>query len=115
MEKTIKKAADRARRHARIRSTISGTPERPRFAVFKSNNNLYAQLIDDTAGKTIASASSLKMKGSRREKAAAIGKEISESAKKLGIERVVFDRGGFIYTGVIKDIAQSARDNGLTF
>ena len=105
----------RARRQKRIRAKISGTAECPRLAVYRSNKYVYAQLINDEAGKTIAASSSLKMKGKMMEKAAMVGKEIAEKAKTLKVAKAVFDRGGFIYTGKIKAIADAARAGGLTF
>lgn len=103
-------------RHRRIRSRISGTVERPRLAVFKSNRYLYAQLIDDVAGKTLVSADSRKADGKTfNEKVSATGKNIAELAKKNKIGTVVFDRGGFRYAGAIKSFADAARESGLTF
>jgi len=116
MNKTIVKKQRRNRRHARIRSTVFGTVEKPRLSVFKSNKALYAQLIDDEKGHTIASASSHKVSGkTMKEKAVEIGKEIASKAKDNKIDSVVFDRGGFIFTGNIKLIADSAREAGLKF
>lgn len=106
----------RERRHKRIRARVSGTPEKPRLAVFKSNKFIYAQLIDDVAGKTLVSASDIKnAKGTKTERAIAIGKSIASDAQKQGITAVVFDRGGFRFTGRIKALADSAREGGLTF
>lgn len=114
--KTIKLAQiNKARRQKRIRAKISGTAERPRLSVYRSNAYVYAQLINDEAGKTIASVSSLKMKGKLTENATQVGTEIAQKAKALKISKVVFDRGGFIYTGKIKAIAEGARAGGLTF
>ncbi len=95
------------RRHKRIRSTLSGTAERPRLSVFKSNKFLYAQLIDDTKGHTLAQATSNDAK--------AVGIDIAKKAKALKIDKVVFDRGGYLYTGKIRSIADSAREGGLNF
>jgi large subunit ribosomal protein L18 len=98
-----------------------GTPERPRLAVYKSHRHLYAQLIDDLSGHTLASASTLdkelrdKVKGSNIKSAQAVGALIAERARKRGIEKVVFDRGGYPYHGVVKALAESAREGGLTF
>ncbi len=106
----------RARRHKRIRARVSGTAERPRLAVFKSNKFIYAQLIDDTAHKTICSASDIKSaQGTKTERAVAIGAEIASLAKKNNITSVVFDRGGFRFTGRVKALADSARAAGLVF
>ncbi len=114
--KTQAKTETRARRHNRIRAKVSGTAEKPRLAVFKSNTALYAQLIDDVAGKTIAAVDTRKMTGANlTEKSVAAGKTIAEAAKKAGIEKVVFDRGGFKYQGVIAALAGSARETGLEF
>lgn len=116
MKKAQAKTETRMRRHNRIRAKVSGTAEKPRLAVFKSNTALYAQLIDDVAGKTLAAVDTRKEKGeSLTEKAAVIGKSIAETAKKAGIETVVFDRGGFKYQGVIAALADSAREAGLKF
>lgn len=97
----------RTRRHARIRAKISGTAERPRLCVFKSNTALEVQLIDDAAGKTIVSA--------RGNDAVKVGSEIAKSAQAKGIQRVVFDRGGYIYTGKVRALAEAAREAGLKF
>jgi large subunit ribosomal protein L18 len=96
-----------ARRHGKIRSTLSGTSERPRLSVFKSHKYIYAQIIDDTKGHTLAQASS--------DDAKAVGIDIAKKAKTLKIVKVVFDRGGYLYTGKIKAIADSAREGGLEF
>ena len=103
-----------------IRSKIFGTSDIPRLAVFRSNKQIYAQLIDDTVGKTLASASSnnkslAKLKGTKIDQATAVGKSIAENAKSAGIETVVFDRGGFLYHGRVKALAESARESGLKF
>jgi len=112
----------RVRRHARVRKHISGTPERPRLNVFRSINDIYAQVIDDEAGKTLVSASSIdieirpKTKGlNRTEQAQLVGKTIAERAVGKGIESVVFDRGGYRYIGRVKALADGARDGGLKF
>lgn len=105
----------RDRRHARVRSKIFGTSKRPRLSVFKSNRYVYAQIIDDEAGKTLGASSSLKMKGTLREKAEKVGESIAKVAVEKNINKVVFDRGGFLYTGHIKALAQKARDNGMDF
>ena len=110
------KVEQRKRRHARIRAKVVGTKERPRLSVFRSNKYIYAQLIDDDNGETLGGANSLKMaKGSALEKAKKVGEEIAQKAKSLKIERVVFDRSGFIFTGKIKAVAEGAREGGLQF
>lgn len=113
--KTQTKLSQRATRHRRIRSRVSGTATRPRLAVFRSNKFLYAQLIDDTAASTVAAVDTRKEKGTLTEAATAIGKNIAEKAKKAGVEAVVFDRGGFRYQGAIKAFADAAREGGLKF
>lgn len=117
----LKKQHLRFRRHARIRKHVSGTPERPRLAVFRSNRHIYVQLIDDTRGHTLASASTMELRGEKGNTASNIagavevGRLIAERAKALGAERVVFDRGGFRYHGRIKALADAARKAGLKF
>jgi large subunit ribosomal protein L18 len=110
---------ERERRHKRVRTKISGTAECPRLCVFRSNMNLYAQIIDDTAGKTLASASTLdkevKTKKSNKEAAREVGVLIAKKAKANKIETVVYDRGGYIYHGVVKELAEAAREAGLKF
>ena len=112
-------AAQRKLRHARVRGKISGTPERPRLCVFRSENNIYAQVIDDVAGVTLASASSVEkgFEGSGGNVAAAktVGSRIAERALAKGIEEVVFDRGGYIYHGRVQALAEAAREGGLKF
>ncbi len=105
----------RDRRHNRVRAKISGTAERPRLAVFKSNKFISAQLIDDVAGKTLGAAHGSKTPGSLSVQAVGVGKAIAEAATKAGITTVVFDRGGYEYGGQIKALADAARENGLTF
>ncbi len=109
----------RARIHRRIRHKLSGTPERPRLAVFRSLAHIYAQVIDDAAGKTLASASSVdkgaRTNGGNVAAAKAIGKAVAERAKEKGITRVVFDRGGYQYHGRVKALADAARAAGLEF
>jgi large subunit ribosomal protein L18 len=102
---------------ARIRKKISGTAERPRLSVFRSNKQIYAQLIDDATGTTLASASSLKMeeKLPKKEMAAKVGELIAKNAKEAGIEKVVFDRNGYLYHGRVKELADAARKGGLKF
>lgn len=112
---TLSKTQSRTRRHARVRAKISGTSERPRLAVFKSNRFISVQLINDDAGTTIASAHGREFKGSLGAQAGAVGKAIAERAKKLGITTVVFDRGGYQYAAQIKSLADAAREGGLTF
>ena len=109
----------RIKRHNRVRGKISGTAERPRLSVFRSENNIYAQVIDDVAGKTLASASTVEKafegNGGNVEAAKKIGAAIAERALQKGIEEVVFDRGGYIYHGRIKALAEGAREGGLKF
>lgn len=108
----------RQKRHARVRTKISGTAECPRLNVFRSNKNIYAQLIDDVAGVTLASASTLDeavKADSKVSQAEAVGKLISERAKEKNITKVVFDRGGYLYHGRVKALAEVARENGLEF
>lgn len=111
--KTKKELKDR--RHKRVRGTVSGTAEKPRLAVFRSNTQIYAQVINDDTGTTLASASSLKGKGTLTEKAKTVGADVAKMAKDKGVTKVVFDRGGFKYIGVIKVLADSAREAGLEF
>lgn len=105
----------RDRRRKRIRAKISGTAERPRLSVYKSNTATYAQLIDDAKGVTLAAASSQGVKGNKTTSAKAVGIELAKLAKSKNIAKVVFDRGGFIYTGRIKALADGAREGGLEF
>ncbi len=110
------KTQSRTRRHARIRAKLSGTSDMPRLSVFKSNRYISAQVIDDVKGVTIVSAHSKDAKGkSMMEKAEAVGVMIGELAKAKKVEKVVFDRGGFIYTGNVKALAEGARKAGLKF
>ena len=108
---------NRARRHRRVRVHVEGTSQRPRLAVFRSLNHVYAQLIDDTAGRTMAAASTveLKTKGDGVARAQEVGKAIATKARSAGISQVVFDRGGFLYHGRIKALADAAREAGLEF
>lgn len=116
MNKNISKTTQRIRRKLRIRAKVSGTEARPRLAVFKSNQHVAAQLIDDSKGITLVSAHTKTVKGKTLSlKAFAIGREIATKAKAKNIETVVFDRGGFIYTGNIKAVAEGAREGGLIF
>jgi len=111
--------AQRKKRHKRVRGKISGTPERPRLNVFRSGKHIYAQVIDDTKGVTLCSASSLEKdfssSGSNKEGAQKVGKQVAERVVKKGIENVVFDRGGYIYHGRVKELAEAARESGLKF
>ncbi len=102
-------------RHKRLRKSVIGTNEIPRLCVYRSNKNISAQLIDDEKGITLASASSLKMKGNNTEVATKVGEEIAKEAKKLKIKKVVFDRGGYLYHGRVAALADAARANGLEF
>ena len=116
--KTNRKA-ERERRHLRVRRKISGTAECPRLCVFRSNNNIYVQVIDDVAGNTLTQASTLdkevKTKHSNKEAAAEVGALIAKRALEKNIKTVVFDRGGYVYHGVIKAVAEAAREAGLEF
>jgi large subunit ribosomal protein L18 len=103
------------RRKLRIRTKVSGTAERPRLAVFKSHKYLYAQIIDDTKGHTLAAADTRTIKGKPTEAAKALGVELAKKAVAAKITKVVFDRGGYIYTGKIKLVADAAREGGLQF
>lgn len=108
----------RIKRHRRMRNRIFGTPERPRLSVFRSSANMYAQIIDDTQGSTLVSASSLEdaaAAGTKSEQARRVGELVAERARAAGIGKVVFDRGGFLYHGRIKAVADGARANGLEF
>ena len=113
--KTQLKKLNRTRRHRRIRSRVQGTELKPRLAVFRSNRYIYAQLINDDKGATIASASSAALKGTEMENAKEVGAMIAKAAKSAKIDKVVFDRGGFNYSGKIKVLADAAREAGLTF
>ena len=109
----------RLKRHYRVRNKISGTAERPRLCVFRSEKHIYAQVIDDVARTTLVSASSLDKdfegKGSDKAAARAIGKTVAERAVARGISEVVFDRGGYVYHGRVKELAEGAREGGLKF
>lgn len=120
MDKQINKTIRRSRRRTGIRKRIAGTPSRPRLAVFKSLKHIYAQVIDDLSGKTLASSSTRELKlpgaqGSNKAGAAEVGKTIAEKAKKAGIAEVAFDRSGFRYHGRVKALADAARKGGLKF
>jgi large subunit ribosomal protein L18 len=109
----------RLRRHHRLRRGISGTAERPRLVVFRSNRGVEAQLVDDVVGRTLAAARHTQLpksfNGSKTEQAAEVGKRLAAAAKKAGIETVVFDRGGYLYHGRVKALAEAAREGGLRF
>ena len=122
MIKKVSRAEVREKKHRRIRHHLSGTATTPRLAVFRSNKHMYAQIIDDSVGKTLVSASTLQKdvkaeleKTNNVDAAAYLGKVIAEKAKEKGITEVVFDRGGFIYQGKIKALADAAREAGLNF
>ena len=116
------RSAIRVKKHMRVRNRLAGTTERPRLAVFRSNNHMYAQIIDDTVGKTLVSASTLDKdvkaeceKTNNVEAAAVVGKVVAKKALEKGITTVVYDRGGFIYEGKVKALAEAAREAGLEF
>ena len=115
MKTTLSKAQSRAKRHNRLRHKITGTADRPRLAIFRSNKFVYAQLIDDVTGTTIAAADSRNEKGTRLEGAQAIGAAIAKKAADKKITEVVFDRGGFQYMGIVAAVADAARAEGLKF
>ncbi|EJO5348492.1 50S ribosomal protein L18 [Clostridium botulinum] len=119
MFKKNDRSQSRQRRHMRVRKKVFGTAERPRLSVYRSEKHIYAQLIDDVAGKTLFSASSVEKGfdglGSNKEGAKLVGKTIAEKALKEGLKKVVFDRGGFIYHGRVKELAEGAREAGLDF
>ena len=119
----MNKKSSRSRKKAHVRKTIFGTPDRPRLTVFRSNKNIYAQIIDDLQGQTVVSASSLdtdvqadvEKAKSKTELSEIIGKQVAKKAKDSGIEKVVFDRNGYRYHGRVKALADAARENGLEF
>ena len=119
MVKKTNRNFERIRRHIRVRRKISGTTERPRLCVYRSNKNIYAQVIDDVTGKTLVSASTLdkevKTKSSNKEAAKEVGSLIAKRAKEAKISNIVFDRSGYIYHGVVKELAEAAREGGLEF
>ena len=119
MVKKFDKNAQRLKRHVRVRSKISGTPERPRLSVFRSNANIYAQVIDDVNGVTLVSASTLDKEfdgaAGNCDAARKVGKLVAERAKDKGIDTVVFDRSGYIYHGRVAALAEGAREGGLEF
>jgi len=114
----LKKVASRTRRHARVRKTITGTAQRPRLAVFRSNKHIYAQIIDDVTGRTLVAASTLDTEAAKQGKksdvAKSVGALVGKRAKENGIEAVVFDRGGYQFHGRVRQIAEGAREAGLT-
>ena len=114
---TVRQA--RERRHRRVRKGVSGTAERPRLAVFRSNRGIEAQLVDDADGKTLAAAGWLSLpksfKGNKTQQAAEVGRLLAENAKNANVETVVFDRGGYLYHGRVKALADAAREGGLKF
>ena len=116
----ISKLQRRKRIQKRVRKVVSGTPERPRMAVYRSNKDIYVQLIDDLNGHTVVSASSREkdlaaQKGNKTEMASLVGKKVAEKAKSAGVETVTFDRGGYLYHGRVKSLAEGAREGGLKF
>lgn len=119
MIKKINRKLERERRHLRVRNKISGTNERPRLCVYRSNSHLYVQVIDDVAGNTLTQASTLdkevKTKHSNKAAAKEVGNLIAKRALEKNIKEVVFDRGGYIYHGVVKELAEAAREGGLKF
>ena len=116
MEKTQYKNSKRVTRHKRIRAKVVGSAARPRLAIFRSNRYIYAQLIDDQVGKTLAAADSRQVEGKNlSERATAVGSSIATLAAKAGVKEVVFDRGGFRYQGAVAALAEGARSGGLTF
>ena len=118
MLKKVSRNDERLRRHLRVRTKISGTPECPRLNVFRSNSHIHAQIIDEGNGKTLVSASSVELKlenGGNVEAAKTVGTEVAKRALAANIENVVFDRGGYIYTGRVKALADAAREAGLKF
>lgn len=113
---TITPRDARIRRHIRVRAKVEGRPERPRLCVFRSLNHIYAQVIDDYAGKTLAAASSAKLKqGGNLDAAKKVGLDVAKAAISAGVKKVVFDRGGFVYHGRVKALADAAREGGLDF
>jgi large subunit ribosomal protein L18 len=120
MKKTSEKQLGRARRHRRVRKKVTGTAERPRLSVFRSNRHIYAQIIDDASGATLVSASTmekdLQLAGKNKTEAAAeVGRAIAGRAREKGVDRVIFERGGNLYHGRVKALAEAAREGGLVF
>lgn len=112
----VKKEFRRLKIRRRIRGRISGTTERPRLSVFRSNKQIYAQVIDDTTGRTLVSASSLKItEGTKKEVATQVGVAVAKAAQEAGISQVVFDRNGYLYHGRVRELAEGARSAGLKF
>ena len=117
---TLTRREARERRHRRVRRKVSGTAERPRLVVFRSNRGISAQLVDDLEGRTLAAAELARscgssFKGNKTEQAAAVGKALADAAKQAGIEQAVFDRGGYLYHGRVQALADAAREGGLNF
>jgi large subunit ribosomal protein L18 len=116
---TLSTSQARARRHRRVRGKVSGTAERPRLVVYRSNRGIDAQLVDDASGRTVAAAGWLQLKktfkGNKTEQATEVGKLLAGNAKEAGIEEVVFDRAGYLYHGRVKALAEGAREGGLRF
>jgi large subunit ribosomal protein L18 len=120
MTQVASRTAARQKRHERIRLSLAGTPQRPRLAVFRSLNHIYAQVIDDSSGRTLVAASSLEKglrsaKATKTEEAGNVGRILAERARAAGVERVVFDRAGFRYHGRVRSLAEAAREAGLDF
>ena len=117
MQKQFDRKAARARRHRRVRVKVVGTPERPRLAIYRSLHHVYAQLIDDATGHTLAAASTLDLRSGKKDvgAAAAVGRSIAEKARAAGVGTAVFDRGGFLYHGRVRALADAAREAGLEF
>ena len=120
MTKLASRDSARIKRHHRIRLRLSGTPERPRLAVFRSLNHIYAQVIDDTTGRTLAAASSIEVglrsaEGTKVDDATRVGQLLAQRAKDAGVDKVVFDRAGFKYHGRVRSLAEAAREAGLDF
>jgi large subunit ribosomal protein L18 len=119
MIKKVSSNAARLKRHARIRRKISGTAEAPRLNVFRSNAHIYAQVIDDVSGKTLAAASTVEKNfesgGTKKEQAKKVGIAVAKAASAKGIKKVIFDRGGYQYHGRVKELAEGAREGGLEF
>lgn len=119
MFKKVDKKTSRARRHLRVRKKVFGTPERPRLSVYRSEKNIYAQIIDDVNAVTLVSASSLdkdfSAKGGNKEGAKLVGETVAKKALEKGVNEVVFDRGGYVYHGRVQQLAESAREAGLKF
>jgi len=122
MKQILRKRQRRQRRKRHVRKKVIGSPERPRLTVFRSHKNIYAQIIDDTAGRTLVAASSRESRlsqqfssGGNKMAAKAVGAALAEKAVKAGIKKVVFDRNGYAYHGRVRELAQAARDSGLEF